>query len=192
MPIYRASPKFEQVSISWQFGICLDTGDTDPAIPGAAINAAVETNLIPVIGIDCQFLGTQVSDPHAKLIAGQMNPSATLPFGTEGNVSLPPVACYHVTLYDGIYGLGRTGGWFMAGVPVDSYDGGQLNDSFVLDAQAAFDAFLANVNGSAGQVCVWSEKDGAAHPVLRLTVAKSIRVQRRREFGKSIGGPWAA
>ena len=186
MTIYRSSPKFRSTLIDWQFDIHIDSSAGDPTVPAAAVNAAVEVNLIPVLATDTQFLGSQIADPYAKTIAGQFLQSATQPFGTEGATGLPPVACYTVSLYDGVYGRGRTGKIFISGVPVDAYAGGNLLSAFVGTAQTAFQGFVDDVNAGAGQVVVYSKKDGAGYPVFRLTVQSVLREQRRREFGRSI------
>lgn len=185
--MYRVSPKFRQNGVDWQFGIHLESGAGDPTVPAQAVIDTVEGTLLPLFGLDVQFLGCQVGDPHAKVIAGQFVPSATLPFGSAGAVALPSVTCYRVNLYDGVYGRGRVGGWFIAGIPSDAYDGNVLSAAFLASATTIWDAFMATVNSDAGQINVWSEKDLVGYPVFRLAVANVIREQRRREFGRSIG-----
>lgn len=187
MTMYRCSPKWRQNGVDWQFNMHVDTGAGDPTVPGEAVNAAVETYLLVLMGLDVQYLGCQVGDPHGQTIAGQLVASATTPFGTAGTVALPSVACYRVNLYDGIYGLGRVGGWFISGVPGDAYDGNVLSNAFLADAKVAWTAFFAAVNGDAGQLCVWSPKDSVGYPIFRIAVAPVIREQKRREFGRSIG-----
>jgi hypothetical protein len=112
---------------------------------------------------------------------------ATLPFGTAGNVALPASSNYRVNLYDGVYGRGRVGGWCIAGIPADAYDGNVLEAAYLAAAQLAWDAFFAAVNADAGQINIWSPKDSTGYPVFRIAVAPVIRNQKRRQFGRSIG-----
>jgi len=187
MVMYRVSPTWRQNGVDWQFGITVDTGAGDPTVPGLAVNGAVEGNLLPLMGLDVQFLGCKVGDPHGHTIAGQTVPSATTPFGTAGNVALPSLVDYRVNLYDGVYGRGRVGGWCIAGIPADAYDGNVLEAGFLATATTAWDAFFAAVNGDAGQVCVWSPKDAVGYPVFRIAINPVLRQQKRRQFGRSIG-----
>lgn len=186
MPVYRISPRIRQGGIDWQFDMWVDTAAGDPTVPGALVNTAVENNLLPILPTDATYLGCQVSDPVGKTIAGQFVHDTGLPPGTEGAVGLPPVVCYTVSLYDGIYGRGRTGRWFISSVPIDVFDGGVLLDASVTAFQTAWDAFFAEVNGGAGQVSIYSKKDGTSYPVFRVAVQPTLREQRRREFGRSI------
>jgi hypothetical protein len=185
--MYRISPKFRQNGVDWQFNMHVESPAGDPTVPGIAVNGAFESTVLGLFGLDCQYLGCQVGDPHGQTIAGQMVPSDTVPFGTSGNVALPAVICYRVNLYDGVYGLGRVGGWFVSGVPADAYDGNVLSTAWFATAKTAWEAFFASVNSDAGQINVWSPKDSVGYPVFRIAVATTLREQKRREFGRSIG-----
>jgi hypothetical protein len=188
MPIYRISPKFRSNGIDWQFNMHVDTSAGDPSAPGAAVNAAVEGNILPLTPIDQQYLGCQVADPHGKAIQGRLVPSAAQPFGNEGAISLPPVCAYTISLYDGVYGRGRIGKWFFGAVPIDQYAGGLLLETWRTTAQTNWDLFFAEVNANAGQLVIWSTKDSVPYPIFRIYVQGTLREQKRREYGRSIKG----
>lgn len=199
MPIVKVSAVFQVESNKWQFGQGLDVGSTDWATLGAAYNGAVTDNLVPLLGSDCSFMGTQWADVGGRITAGSFVPVEAETLG-GGAPSLPSAAPIAVTCFNGEFGRGKQGRFFLSGIPNDQYEGDDLTADALTGFQTAFAAFYVALTGAGlapvtiryvrdetGKVTSPPTVDSTA-AVLRYIVRPIIRSQRRRQQGRSIKG----
>lgn len=198
MPTVHAAAQFKIESNTWQFGLWVATGDKDWAARGADFNAAVVDNIMPLLGADTSFTGSAWNDSIERDTAGTVVPVAA-PSAGAGAPSLPSAAPIVVTCYNGAFGRGKQGRIFLSGIPNDQYTGDDLNADAVTAFQGAFDSFYAALVAAAIQPLTARLDRSASPPTLigsdivsKFIVRPYIRVQKRREQGRSIRGRRAA
>jgi hypothetical protein len=194
MPSVKVAALFEIGSDNWEFTTTVATGSKDWLSLGTAFNAAVVDNLLPVLGSDCTFFGSQWADYIEKDTGGEFVPAAADSVGGAG-LSLPPSVAATVTLRIPAYGKGKQGRWFLAGVPQEGYVVGELEPDYRVSLQAAVDAFIAALAGAAIQPLVAHfGKPADGRPFLgtdivsRAVVRTRLGGQRRRAHGVNISG----
>lgn len=192
MPTVHVAAKFQVETNQWQFGQYVATGDKDWASRGLDFNTAIAANIVPLLGADCEYVGSQWSDVIERDTAGTLVPVEVPTLG-GGAPSLPSAAPIVVTCFNGAFGRGKQGRMYVSGVPNDQYEGDDLTPDAVTAFQAGFDAFFAALV-AANIVPLTARMLRTAHPptligsdnVQRYIVRPFIRSQRRRQQGRSI------
>ncbi len=157
------------------------------------LDAALTTNLAPLQSEDVAYDGIRIGDPVQRVLAGQVFPNTPTNGGVASPMT-PPTTSVVVTLNTGDYGRGKQGRVFVPGLPEGVQIDGRLDSVNTALWQGAFDAINAALNAD-GFTWVVARRDvplthpptyTVISPVILLTARSILRVQKRREIGRSI------
>lgn len=194
MPTVRVAATFDIGGDTWQFTTGVATADKDWDSQGLAFNTAIIDSLLPLLGSDCTYVGSQWSDYVERETPGGFVPAEADSVG-GGGLSLPPEVAATVTLETESYGRGKQGRWFLSGIPQEGYVVGSLETEYRASLQVAIDGLGAALAASNIVVLVVRLNRTVSPPTLTssdivsgFNVRTVIRGQRRRQHGRDISG----
>jgi hypothetical protein len=194
MPTVRVAAKFITGRIEWELTTAVATASKDWDALGGSFNSAVTSQLMPLLSSQTEYQGSMWSDFIEKTAAGILQPAGIGMVGGVAQPSLPPLIAATVTLFTGVYGRGKSGRWFLSGLPITYVDGGLLISDSRIALQTAVDAFTSALVAAdiVPHVATWNRTTRPAtfvgtQPVLNYYVRPVLHQQRRRQFGVSIG-----
>lgn len=191
---YRCSQQFLMANNAMQIDMWLrDTAGAGFAPMATSVDTHLGANLAPLQSVDCLYNGVRIGDPIQRVLAGQVFPNTTVA-GTVNSPATPPTTSVVITLNTGRYGRGKQGRLFVPGLPEGVQLDGRLPPADTANWQTAFDAINAGFNTDGFEWVVAILHRPVTHPptydgvvgVVLLTARNILRVQKRREVGRSI------